>query len=139
LSDQAKRLAEAFRAVAKQLAALSDDELAELVAGSATVRIETKASRQRTPAEGRGRRAGGTAAMAEVDLGELARELNGAESRDEAERLLRAGKLTGPRLKELARILDITVQNKDTKDKLQAKIVEGTIGFRLRSRAIRGY
>lgn len=139
MNDLSKRLADAFRAVARQLAALSDEELAELVEGTATVRIETRASRQRAAQGGAAVRARGAAAAPTADLGELARALNEAESREQAEQLLRDGRLTAPKLKELARMLDVTIQNKDTKDKLQAKIIEGTIGFRLRSRAIRGY
>lgn len=132
MSDSSKRLADAFRAVAKQLAALSDEELGELIEGSATVRIESRTSPPKV-------KAARASAAAQVDLGAVVGRLNEAETRDAAEQLIREQGLTVPKLKDLAKAADVAVPAKAGKDALIAKIVDGTVGFRLRSRAIRGY
>ena len=138
MNDQSKRLAAAFRAVAKQLAALSDDEIAELVEGGAVVRIETRAARQSSGAAPRATRSR-PAPSPSVDTEALARSLNECQTREDAEDLLRIQKLTVARLKDLATSLEVVVPAKANKEVLLAKIVDGTVGFRLRSRAIRGF
>ena len=58
-------------------------------------------------------------------------------SRTEAARILDAWP-TKRELESLARQLDLPVRSRDTIALLQEKIIEGTIGFRLRSKAVRG-
>lgn len=41
-------------------------------------------------------------------------------------------------LEALARLADLPVQRRDTRDDLRHKIIEATIGYRLRSRAVQG-
>jgi hypothetical protein len=66
-----------------------------------------------------------------INLEEL---LTKTHSRHEAEELLKDSKKID--LQKLARILDIPIQSRDTLNKIKERIVESTIGFKLRSQAI---
>lgn len=65
-------------------------------------------------------------------------ELHSAPSRDEANAILGNANLRSVELRKLMRILDLPVSRTDTVDKLHYKIVDSTVGYKLRSNAIRG-
>lgn len=64
--------------------------------------------------------------------------LQSAPSRDEANAILGNANLRSVELRKLMRLLDLPVSRTDTVDKLHYKIVDSTVGYKLRSSAIRG-
>lgn len=59
-------------------------------------------------------------------------------SREEGMILLEQECPTRDNLASLAKLIDLPVSKRDTRDHLKAKVIDTTIGFRLRSQAIRG-
>ena len=60
------------------------------------------------------------------------------DNRDEGQAFLDGLRLSKLELQELAGSLDMPVSKSDTVGKLKDLVIEATIGFRLRSNAIRG-
>ncbi|MCG6494815.1 hypothetical protein [Kitasatospora sp. A2-31] len=73
-----------------------------------------------------------------VDYDQLREDLSGAPSRESGEEYLESKKLGRSGLLALARSLDIPVRKGDNMKTLKEGIIEATIGYRLRSGAIRG-
>ncbi|AFY74451.1 hypothetical protein Syn7502_02470 [Synechococcus sp. PCC 7502] len=73
--------------------------------------------------------------VASTNLIKLEELLQKTHSRSEAEELLKNSKKTD--LQKLAKVLDIPIQSRDNINKIKEKIIESTIGFKLRSQAIR--
>jgi hypothetical protein len=69
---------------------------------------------------------------------EIAEKLHVLRSREDGERLLQDETPNRPALEALARFFQLPVQKDDTIERLRAKIIENTIGSRLRSEAIQG-
>jgi hypothetical protein len=65
-------------------------------------------------------------------------EFSKMKTRKEGEEYLLSQKLKKLDLENILRKLDIPFQKKDSMERLKDKIIEGTIGFRLRSQAIQG-
>ena len=65
-------------------------------------------------------------------------QLQSLQSRDDGDTLLREKVPNRSGLEAIARFLQLPVQRDDSVDRLRAKIVENTIGSRLRSDAIQG-
>jgi len=65
-------------------------------------------------------------------------ELNTLNNRQEGEVILKEKCNNRFDYEKIASMLDIPFQKKDTIDRILEKIIEGTIGFRLRSQAIQG-
>jgi len=72
------------------------------------------------------------------DVEAIAAQLQTLQTRDAGDALLREKVLNRNGLENIARFLQLPVQRDDTVDRLRAKIVENTIGSRLRSDAIQG-
>lgn len=73
-----------------------------------------------------------------VAVGDIAAKLVELSSRDEGEAYLQAHAKGRRDLEAVARFLQLPVQSDDKVDRLRAKIIENTIGSRLRSEAIQG-
>jgi hypothetical protein len=71
-------------------------------------------------------------------LQELAAKLRELMSREDGENLLLERITNRQGLESLARFLQLPVQRDDSVERLRAKIIENTIGSRLRSSAIQG-
>jgi hypothetical protein len=72
------------------------------------------------------------------DVQAIATELQTLQTRDAGDALLRERVPNRSGLEAIARFLQLPVQRDDSVDRLRAKIVENTIGSRLRSDAIQG-
>lgn len=73
-----------------------------------------------------------------LDVPGIAAQLQTLQSRDAGDALLLEKAPVKRGLEAIARFLQLPVQRDDTADRLRAKIVENTIGSRLRSEAIQG-
>jgi hypothetical protein len=115
--------------LSKAVASLSDDDL-ERVANR-THSIEVKIVRNRSSTK--------AATDAEhFNLAEIAKKLEEFSDRVTASNHLREIALSKKALELLARHLDIALSKQDKAEDLANKIIESTVGARLRSSAIRG-
>jgi hypothetical protein len=71
-------------------------------------------------------------------LADVARRLRASSSRDVAGEILSSGQLRATELRKLMRVLDLPISKSDTVDKMRYKIIDSTVGYKLRSSAIRG-
>ncbi|MGA5817223.1 hypothetical protein ACPC54_05095 [Kitasatospora sp. NPDC094028] len=111
------------------LQSLSPEQVEDLLAGRARIAlVKRPAPRETKPPSG----------APGVDLDRLRAELSAATSREAGEEHLESRKLTRTDLQALARALDIPVRKGDNMSAIKEGIVEATIGYRLRSGAIRG-
>ena len=119
-----------FSALLKHLAKaaehLTDEEIADVVAGRRRLILTSEAVAGRAAAT----------ADAPPDFGNLIASLKSVETRDAAHKLIEDAALTRSQLTQLARALDLPTQGNDNVARIREKIVEMTIGFRLTSNAI---
>ncbi len=72
------------------------------------------------------------------DLQQIANSLKTLSSRQEGEKLLKEKLSSKDDLIELTKYLDLNIKRNDSKDQIRSRLIESTIGFRLRSAAIQG-
>ncbi len=118
-----------FRRIAEVLESLPEDELSRLADPSCA--LEIRAVRRKAkdaptvPALG-----------AEID--EIIKEITSLATRTDAQELLAARYPARKTLEQIARHLDIPIAKQDKADSLRDKIVEATVGARIRSQTIQG-
>ena len=100
--------------------------------------FEQAAALMRTPGGRQKRQGGPSAIFGAQDAEHIVDTLQTLRSREAGESLLQNGAPNRQALEMIARSLRLPVQRDDTVDRLRAKIVENTIGSRLRSEAIQG-
>jgi lipopolysaccharide biosynthesis regulator YciM len=128
--NKRSELANILRQLADYIDRQSDDELAPLfqqasrLMHGATIRKKTEG--------------GNKLAMGTESLHQIAQQLQELDTRNSGEVLLKEKIANRETLESLARFLQLPVQRDDTIERLRAKIVENTIGSRLRSDAIQG-
>lgn len=96
----------------------------ELVGEASEARRSTEDSKRRTADQ--------------VEAEELRAQFAGFESRDELSRYIRDKYPSKADVESVARILRLTITKSDNTDALVDRIVASTVGYRLRSSAIRG-
>ncbi|WP_143136082.1 hypothetical protein [Burkholderia ubonensis] len=126
----AKILASLLRRIARELEGLSDADLQELDESVAPLL-------SRSGGGGKGRLEKSNAKL-DFDVGELLGKLRALTSRDEGVSLLNQVAPTKDRLMMFAKALDLPVGKRNSNEEIIFKVVEATIGFRIRSAAIRG-
>lgn len=129
-SSKKNQLAIILRRLADYVEHCSDDELTPL--------FEEASRLVRTTPPQKKNRSSTDTKLAEDDLRQIANQLRDLPSREDGEALLREKIANKVSLEALARMLQLPVQREDTVERLRAKIVETSIGFRLRSDAIQG-
>lgn len=118
-----------FRRISDALDLLSNEELQRLSDPSYTV--EVRAVRRRAKEEQ-------STAISEDVAKEFVKVLTGQSSRQDAQALLDAQFPSKKALEFVARHLDIPIVRQDKLEDLRDKIVEATVGARIRSQAIQG-
>ncbi len=111
---------------------LSEQDIEALLAGKGRLSVSVEAA---SAMKQRGRR---TTAAAVVEPTVIRDTLRSVASREEGVEYLRAVAGSRAAVQRIARFLDLPVRRGETVDRLREKIIEATIGFRLRSQAIRG-
>ncbi|THD45884.1 MAG: hypothetical protein E7774_07155 [Bradyrhizobium sp.] len=120
-------LANILRRLADYVDNHPDEDLAPIFRQAATLMRSSDQQKKPPPSK-----------MSPVDVRAIAGELQTLQSRDAGETLLREKVPSRSLLEAIARFLQLPVQRDDAMDKLRTKIVENTIGSRLRSNAIQG-
>jgi ribulose bisphosphate carboxylase small subunit len=72
------------------------------------------------------------------DLNDIIGKLNSIKTREEGHKYIDELNLSKNKLIDVARFLDIPVQQKENMQIISDKIIENTIGYKLRSQAIQG-
>lgn len=118
-----------FRQVAKVVESLTEEEKAAIVSGEASLRVnvEPKTRPRRAPQSTDG-----------TDIVALRARLDSCQSRDDAERIIEAMSLSKAALRQITKAFELPNTKDDSVDRLVERIVESTVGFRLRSQAIQG-
>ncbi len=124
-------LATLLRRLADYVEHQSDLELTALMEDSAKLLAAAERQTKKRPTPYKGTSVTG-------DLYHVVNALQNLSSREDGENLLREKTFNRNKLETLARYLQLPVQRDDTIEKLRDKIIERTIGSRLRSNAIRG-
>ena len=119
-----------LRDLARQIQSLEAGEVDDVLAGAAKLHVRVE----------NGKRPRKTKPRKPVDdeLQQVARDLRELTTREEGEKLLDERASSKDDMVRLARILDLPVQKSDTVQQLRSRLIESTIGFRLRSAAIQG-
>lgn len=118
-----------LRAVTTFLRTLSPEEADAVARGNARITLEGRAPR--TP-----KRHVADRGPEALDL--LVESMKRASTREEAAAALESAQLRKADLIAIARSLDVPVASKDRIESIQERLLESTVGYRLRSRAIRG-
>ena len=128
MSHSAFLAASALRRVAAILERMSEDEIARL--SDPQCEIEIKVIRRRGKEE--------PAQQVLQDMNELVAKLTAFPSRADASQFMEATFESRKLLDQIARHLDVPVLKQDKLETLREKIIEATVGARLRSEAIKG-
>jgi hypothetical protein len=120
-----------LRKLSDSIRSLSASEWDAVVAGKFRVDITIGAAREaRVESE--------DSEVPDSDLSELASLLREASTREAGHDLLAARSMSKESLVRFARYLDIPASKRDPNERIRDRIIEATIGFRLRSRAVQG-
>jgi hypothetical protein len=114
------------RALAALLRQLTDDDIMALASGKAKLSVVHTETREQVAGQN-----------VTKNLDDVTRRLSQASTRAEALSLLDELLPRREQLRQLARQLDLPLPKSDNMERLKDRIVEGTVGYRLRSDAIR--
>ena len=117
--------------LAKFLASLTVAEVKALADGRAELTVVTKGERTR-------KRPSKASKPDLATLHSVLQYLHGARDREVGLAKLEREVSTKTALESLARLADLPVQRNDTIEDLRQRIIEATIGYRLRSQAVKG-
>ena len=115
-----------FSALSKELQKLSEKDFKNISSGESKLEINVinKGDRNKNKSK------------KEIDFNHVVSQLKFLKTRDEGLQFLEANCKTKKELASLAKLIDIPVQKTDKVQLLKEKIIESTIGFRIRSAAI---
>ncbi|MBE7567998.1 hypothetical protein HER14_07585 [Acidithiobacillus thiooxidans] len=108
---------------------LSEDDLSKL--GDESYSIEIRLTRKRNKDDA-------ITPIQEVDLANVIEKLTNFPSREDAQQFLDANFSTRKSVELIARKLDIPISRQDKVEILRDKVIEATVGARVRSQAIQG-
>jgi hypothetical protein len=118
---------EQYNALSSFLEKLEEIDMFDLENRSKEIRFEIITKEKRTTK---------TISVDESSISDIISELNRMTSRESGLELLNNNCALRQDYESIAKRIDIPYTKKDTIEKLKEKIIEGTIGFRLRSQAI---
>lgn len=131
MRESRQMMSKLLSVVLDTVSAMDDREIDLLVQGKATLRVvEKNKSKRAIPADD---------SFLDEAVAEEARKLNDAESREGARNLLAS--INQPRKKDflllLAKACGVRVESRDSIARIEEKLVENVVGYRLDSEAIR--
>lgn len=125
---EAIKSTEVLRKIADFLRTLTDDQIDDVITGKVKLTL-TSSRDKRVSVKPR--------SIDESDIIHIREELVSKHTREEGIALLDNLELTRESLKDIAVAMDLPTPKTDTVSRLKDRIVEATIGYRLRSNAIR--
>ena len=118
-----------LRSFARQIQSLEEDEIGRLLAGDWRIEVGLGKSMRRNRTRAR---------CSPIELERLRHELSSTVSRESAKELIENVVRSREDLTDLAKALDIPAPKRSSTENLKDRLIEATVGFRLRSAAIRG-
>ncbi len=113
--------------LARQVERLSDEDLQNIAEGLSKLEIRIVKSK---PAKA------SSSALSDEEIKELISSIEESSSREEALKIIEPK--TKKILEEIAKKLDVAILKSDKTESIRSKIIEATVGARLRSKAIQG-
>ena len=129
MTDPADLAHDVLLKVAAFVKSLPADQLADLASGEARLTLVPRGGRATTPASTRTRPLSRPVAEIETMLAEIG-------TRAAAVQYLNDERLTVAQLRELAKVLGVSLPSKGTKDSITTKVVDSVVGRRLDAAAI---
>lgn len=127
-TPEIEKTTEVLRRVSNFLRTLTDDQVDDLITGKVRLTLTgNPASKAHDSKRSR----------VKPDVARIRQELMSMQTREEGTAFLDSLALTRYSLQEIAVAMDLPVPRTDTVERLKDRIVEATIGYRLRSNAIR--
>jgi hypothetical protein len=117
-----------FRQFAKAVETLTDGQIEDVCSEKASLQLIVRPKQKRASQD--------ELSPDAVEL--IVVTLKESQTREEADQQLKAHGLSKNALQRILKVLDVTFQREDGIDRLEEKIVDATIGFKLRSKAIQG-
>lgn len=127
--NQNEKISLILELLSKAVAALPDDELDRVTRGTHSIELKITRNRSNTKA---------TAGADNFNSADIEKKLEEFSDRVAASNYLQEIASSKKSLESLARHLDIALSKQDKAEDLMKKIIESTVGARLRSSAIRG-
>ena len=129
-SSAKQQIVSLLRDLASQIQSMDDSEVESVLSGKYRLEISPpgkNSKRQRTSIR-----------CSDEEIMRLRDELRNTDTRERAREILDKVLHTKAELMRFARALDIPAPRSASSEQLRDRLIEGTVGFRLRSAAIRG-
>ena len=130
--DEKGRFAALLHDLARQVATMDDDKFEKLLSGESRLEVHVAGESHKEKREKRKR-------TSMEDLQRLHNSLRNTETREQARELIDGCLYTKEDLFQFARLLDVPFPKTATIDNLKVRLVEATVGFRIRSAAVQGH
>lgn len=115
--------------LSREIASLPEDDLQKLLDADYSLALKIVKSKARATR---------SEEISETEKQDLVADLEKAQTREDGLQVLEDSLKTRRELESLAKFLDVSVSKQDKVEYIREKIVEATIGARLRSQAIQG-
>lgn len=129
MTSQKQLLSCAFRRLADAIERLSEDNFSKL--SDESFNIEVRLTRKRSKGES-------PPPTHDANLANVIEQLTTFPNREEAQQFLNSNFSTRKAIESIARRLDIPISKQDKVETLRDKVIEATVGARVRSQAIQG-
>ena len=129
MATQKNNIPAALHRILAAFAELSEDDLDKLLDDGYTIKIKVVRVRSKEDS---------ATSQADVDIPAIIAKLTDFTSREDAQRFLDENFGGRKLLEPIARKLDVPIMSQDKVDVLRDKIIEATVGARMRSQAIQG-
>lgn len=129
MATKKKTLSAAFQRILEALAQLSEDDINKLLDGGYSIKLRLVRVRSKEEP---------SLIPTELDVPAIVAKLTEFPSRNDAQRFLDEQFGSRKLLEPIARSLDIPIMTQDKIDVLRDRIIEATVGARMRSQAIQG-
>ena len=129
MNSQKLKLSSVLRRLIDAVEQLSEEDISKI--GDESYSIEIRLTRKRNKEDS-------ISPIQETDLINIIEKLTASANRDEAQQFLNTNFSTRKYVELIARKLDIPISKQDKVEILRDKVIEATVGARVRSQAIQG-
>lgn len=120
-----------LRELARQIHSMDEAEFAEMISGTAKLELRVVGTKKQAHIHKHNK-------LSDDEMHQLVETLRMTRTRDEGHQILDQRIRSKHDMARLAKKLDVPVQKSDSAEQIRARVIESTIGFRIRSAAIQG-